>query len=331
MIMLLLAALSVGACAFTFALWATGYGGADSRMAARLGRLRGEEEMIASVSDKEGNVFQRKRRSVVTFWSVTLVPTKMAAAWGEELSRAGLTLHVKEYFTLRIALALVAGVIAYLLVPALAPVTALQFIGAAAGAAIGFFLPAVLVKQRVSGRRSKMEAQVLELLPLVASALRSGFGLVQALTNASDQMSGPLRVELDHMLRDVQVGASVEDAFEALRERVGSPDFDIVVTAILIQRSVGGNLANILDGVAETMRERNRIRGEIKALTAQQRMTGYVIGALPVGMFTLFWFLNPEFEKLLFITPVGRILLAAAVTSEVVGFLVILKIIKIEV
>ncbi len=327
MIMLLMAALSVGACAFTFALWATGYGGADSRMAARLGRLRGEEEMIAPQSETGSNVFQRKRRSVVTFGSFTLVPGKMAAAWSDELSRAGLTLHVKEYFILRLGVGAVAAFLAY----ALAPVAAIQMIGALVGAGVGFFLPAMFVKTRVSGRRAKMEAQVLELLPLVASALRSGFGLVQALSNASEQMSGPLRVEMDHMLRDVQVGASIEDAFESLRERVGSSDFDIVVTAILIQRSVGGNLANILDGVAETMRERNRIRGEIKALTAQQRMTGYVIGALPVGMFALFWFLNPEFEKLLFITPVGRILLTAAVTSEVVGFLVILKIVKIEV
>ena len=214
MIMLLMAALSVGACAFTFALWATGYGGADSRMAARLGRLRGEEEMIAPQSETGSNVFQRKRRSVVTFGSFTLVPGKMAAAWSDELSRAGLTLHVKEYFILRLGVGAVAAFLAY----ALAPVAAIQMIGALVGAGVGFFLPAMFVKTRVSGRRAKMEAQVLGLLPLVASALRSGFGLVQALSNASEQMSGPLRVEMDHMLtaRGVPAQAFDVEGFHAL-------------------------------------------------------------------------------------------------------------------
>lgn len=328
MVIIMLAALSVGVSAFTFALWVTGVGATDGRTADRLGRLRGgDEERIAPSSDSAKNIKRRKRRAVVTVGSVSLVPTQMAAGWSEELTRAGLTLHVKEYFILRVITGLVLGFLAF----ALVPFAVVQLPLAGLALLIGFFLPAFFVKHKISKRRSKMEKQVLELLPLVASGLRSGFGLIQALTAASDQMKGPLRVEVDHLLNDLQVGSSIEDAFEALRERVGSPAFDIVVTAILIQRSVGGNLANILDGVAETMRERDRIKGEIKALTAQQQMTGFVIGGLPVGMFILFWFLNPEFEKLLFTTSMGRIMFGGAVTSEVLGFLVILKIIKIEV
>lgn len=328
MMLMVMATLAVGACAFTLALWFTGYRGLDERASSRLTRLRGGEDGTMSPSAEPGKPrVARRRRAVVQFGNISLVPADMAAKWNEELTRAGLALHVKEYFLLRLFVALLGIAFAMMI----APMPAIRFPLAAAGAAGGFFVPALIVKQRISRRRRRIESQVLELLPLVASGLRSGFGLVQALTTASDQMEGPLKVELDRMLRDIAVGSSVEAAFEALRERIGSPDFDIVVMAILIQRSVGGNLANILDGVAETMRERDRIKGEISALTAQQRMTGFVIGGLPVAMFALFWVLNPEFERLLITEPLGRAMLGGAILAEVLGFLVILKIIKIEV
>ena len=127
------------------------------------------------------------------------------------------------------------------------------------------------------------------------------------------------------------MGASVEQALTSLNERVGSSDFDIVITAILIQRSVGGNLAEILDNVQHTMRERERIRGEIRTLTSQQRMTGYVIGGIPIGLLIIFMIISPEFTSQLFTDPLGRMMLAGAAVSEVIGFLVIQKIVNIEI
>jgi len=169
------------------------------------------------------------------------------------------------------------------------------------------------------------------MLQMLASGLRAGFGLIQALDSASDQLPNPLATEIRRTLRDTAMGASVEQALSALNQRVGSPDFDIVITATLIQRSVGGNLAEILDNVAHTMRERERIRGEIRTLTSQQRMTGYVIGGIPIGLGIIFMMISPEFTGKLFTDPLGRMMLGGAIGMEILGFAVIRKIVNIEV
>ena len=127
------------------------------------------------------------------------------------------------------------------------------------------------------------------------------------------------------------MGASIEAALESMNERIGSSDWDIVITAIMIQRSVGGNLAEFLDNVAHTMRERERIKGEIRTLTSQQRMTGYVIGGIPIGLGVLFAFLNWQFTSLLFTEPLGRGMLAVGTALWITGFVIIQKIVNIEV
>jgi tight adherence protein B len=176
-----------------------------------------------------------------------------------------------------------------------------------------------------------MEAQLVELLQMLSSGMRAGFGLLQALESAGEQTPAPLQTEIRRTLRDTAMGASVEQALTSLNERVGSPDFDIVITAILIQRSVGGNLAEILDNVAHTMRERERIRGEIRTLTSQQRLTGYVIGGIPIGLLLIFSVMSPEFTGLLFTDKLGRMMMMGAAVSEAFGFVIIQKIVNIEV
>jgi tight adherence protein B len=132
-------------------------------------------------------------------------------------------------------------------------------------------------------------------------------------------------------MRDTARGASVEQALDALNERIGSSDFDIVITAMLIQRSVGGNLAEILENVAHTMRERERIKGEIRTLTSQQRMTGYVIGGIPIGLGGVFFLISPEFMGLLFSEPLGFMMLGVGTVMWLLGFFVISRIVNIEV
>ena len=176
-----------------------------------------------------------------------------------------------------------------------------------------------------------MESQLVEFLQMLSSGLRAGFGLLQAMESATEQLQPPLSIELRRSMRDTAMGASVDKSLQSLNDRVGSPDFDIVLTAITIQRSVGGNLAEILDNVGQTMRERERIRTEIRTLTSQQRMTGYVVGAIPIGLLGIFSVINPQFIGLLFTDSLGHIMLATAVTLEVIGFLVIRKIVNIEV
>jgi tight adherence protein B len=129
----------------------------------------------------------------------------------------------------------------------------------------------------------------------------------------------------------MNIGSSAEEALLALSERSKSYDLDIVVTAILVQRTVGGNLGEILDTVAGTMRERIRIRGEIQTLTAQQKLTGIVIGLLPIGIGLLFEIMSPGYISPLFTTTLGKILIGVSCGLEVIGVLVIQRILNIEV
>ncbi len=314
----ILAALCAGAFATTGVLWFAGIGGSSAAAAARLSRLKEVESQLPS----EAKVSLR-RRGAVNFAGITVLSGNLAATWSRDLERAGLTLNAKEYLILRIAVSL--GLCMALLL--IAPIPAI----ALAGLPLGFFATGFWLKRRKTSRLHKMESQLIELLQMLSSGLRAGFGLLQALEAAAEQTPAPLSVEIRRTLRDTAMGASVEQALTSLNDRVGSPDFDIVITAIMIQRAVGGNLAEILDNVAHTMRERERIRGEIRTLTSQQRMTGFVIGGIPIGLLGIFMVISPEFTGQLFTEPLGRLMLGGAAVSEVIGFAVIQKIVNIEV
>jgi tight adherence protein B len=243
-----------------------------------------------------------------------------------ELERAELTMTPGEYVALRLVLAFVALVLPLLFVPGIFGV-----IIALVAAVVAYNLPKFYMNHRRQSRVNKLNAQLPEALTMIANSLKAGFGLLQALNVASDQLSHPISTELARTIHEMNIGSSAEVALLGLSERAGSYDLDIVVTAILVQRTVGGNLGEILDTVADTMRERIRIRGEIQTLTAQQKLTGIVIGLLPVGVGLMFQVMSPEYIKPLFTTFTGKMMLGVAVTLETIGIMVIQRILKIEV
>jgi tight adherence protein B len=314
---MLLAALSAGACASLAALWVTGFAGGSSSAAARLAQLRANDSGLDTAT------LSLRRQAGVRFGRFNIISARGVAGWRIQLERAGLTLTPKEYFVVRVAvgaiLALVMMVVLNLLPVALVAVP-VGYLG------VGFW-----VKMRITKRTRLLESQLPETLSMVASGLKAGFGFIQAIEGTTEQMRPPISVEVRRMLRDIAVGASVEQALQALNDRVGSSDFDIAITAIMIQRNVGGNLAEILENVAHTMRERDRIRGEIRTLTAQQRLTGFVLGGTPIALGAVLFMMNPDFMKLLFTESLGRMLLGGAMVLETIGFFVIKKIVDIEV
>lgn len=317
---LILAALSTGAFLFTVTLWYGQWGVASTEALDRLNRLKGDGQ---TSSGAISSLFNLRKRSNLRLGGVDLVSTRLLQKWATDLERGGVALNVREYFILRVGVGLALLAVLFMV----SPVKVLAF----AGAPLGFFLVGFWLKRRITKRTQKLEGQLVELLQMLASGLRAGFGFLQALEGAAEQLPAPLSLEMRRTLRDTSMGASVEQALGALNQRIGSPDFDIVITAVLIQRSVGGNLAEILDNVAHTMRERERIKGEIRTLTSQQRMTGYVIGGIPVGLGAAFMLISPEFMMLLFTDPLGHIMLGAAAILETIGFLIIGKIVNIEV
>jgi len=316
--MLILVALSTGAFATLLVLWLFGFGASSVEASARLKKLREVEAQLPAETRA-----RLRRRTAVNFAGITLISGNIAANWSRDLERAGLTLNAKEYFTLRVVVSVLFAFVGVVLLPL--PIFGVML------APLGWILVGFWLKRRMASRLHKMEGQLVELLQMLSSGLRAGFGLLQAMEAAAEQIPAPLSVEIRRTLRDTAMGASVEQALQALNDRVGSPDFDIVITAILIQRSVGGNLAEILDNVAHTMRERERIKGEIRTLTSQQRLTGYVIGGIPIALLVIFYIISPDFTGLLFTDPLGRLMLMGAFISEVIGYLIIQKIVNIEV
>ena len=204
-------------------------------------------------------------------------------------------------------------------------------LGAAGGLAFGLFLPMIFRSQRAKQRRSKINDQLPDLLQTLAGGLRAGQTFIQTLDSAAQELGEPFRSELLQALRELELGVGVEDAFEGLRDRIDDDDFDLVVDAVLIQRKVGGNLAEILTNIAHTIRERIRIRGEVNALTGQARLSGWVLGLLPVAVGGLVYFMNPDYMGPMLTNPLGIGALGIAAVSEVIGLLIIRKIADVKV
>jgi tight adherence protein B len=244
-----------------------------------------------------------------------------------DLDQADLHLRVGEYVALRVGMALILFALSFVLVSS-RPVA--MVIGIALGI-VGFLAPAFFARHRKRRRLNKLESQLEEALTMTANSLKAGFGLLQSLELAAQQLEHPIATELRRTLHDINIGSSTEDALLALSERAASYDLDIVVTAILIQRSVGGNLAEILDTVAHTMRERARIRGHIRAVTSQQRMTGYILGALPIVIMGILFLVAGDYMTPLFTTVAGLVILVGAGMMEFIGMLLIRRILAIEV
>jgi tight adherence protein B len=194
----------------------------------------------------------------------------------------------------------------------------------------GGFIPRLWLKSAQKRKRKQFNNQLADSLLILANSLRAGFSLLQAMEMVGQEMPDPISGEFKLTLKEMTYGTSTEIALLHLGDRVGSDDLDLLVTAVLIQRQVGGNLAEVLMNIHATIHDRIRIQLEIKTLTAQGRMSGFVIAGLPFGIAAVLTVLNPGYLKLLFTHPVGMMMLGAGLVSECIGFIIIRKIINVE-
>jgi len=244
-----------------------------------------------------------------------------------QLERAGLQLRVSEYVLLRV---LAAG-FGFLLIALISGGHPVGLIVAVIVSVCCFMLPAFVVQTLRIRRVHKIEEQLDQMVSMISNSLRAGFGLLQSLDQASQQLSPPLSSELLRVIHETDVGATLEETLAALAERVESYDLDMIVTAVLVQRTVGGNLAEVLDNVGHTIRERVRMQGEINTLTAQKKLSGVVIGLLPVALVLLFFAIDPEYMSTLFTHTAGRIMLAIGVALDLLGLLMIRRILMVDI
>jgi len=206
------------------------------------------------------------------------------------------------------------------------------------GALIGFFLPRFWLNRRKNGRLNAFNKQLPDTITLIANALRAGSSFLQAIELVVRESRPPISTEFSRVIREVNLGLPFDQALENMVRRVRSDDLELMATAISIQHQVGGNLAEILDSIAYTIRERVRIKGEIRTLTAQQRLSGYVVGFLPIGLAGFLFVAAPGFMDPMFDNPPGIIGLPAGVIilaiggfMMFIGFMLIRKIVDIEV
>jgi tight adherence protein B len=183
---------------------------------------------------------------------------------------------------------------------------------------------------RTQKRQREMEAALPSLLQAVANGLRAGHALGQSLEMAAGQESSPLSREVQSAVSQMRLGLPLEDVLEELAADLDLTELSLAVTAISVQRQVGGNLAEVLDRIQGTLRERLRIANEVRALTAQGRMSGWIVSLLPVAIAVLTSLIDPGFLHPLFATTIGHIMLGAAVLLELVGGLVIRQLVQVN-
>jgi tight adherence protein B len=253
-----------------------------------------------------------------------------------EIARADLRLKPSEYIVIWIATTIGVPLLMVLLSVALPTLRNPLFL--VVGALVGFMLPRFWLGRRKSGRLKSFNKQLPDTITLIANALRAGSSFLQAIELVVRESRPPISTEFGRVIREVNLGMSFEVALENMVRRVRSDDLELMATAISIQHTVGGNLAEILDSIAYTIRERVRIKGEIQTLTAQQRLSGYVVGFLPIALAGFLFIAAPGFMQPMFDPrasllglPAGVVILAVGGFAMFMGFMFIRRIVDIEV
>jgi len=206
----------------------------------------------------------------------------------------------------------------------------LKWLWALAGFASGAAATYMYLQLSIKRRQKAFVNQLGDMLTMVANALRAGFSFLQAFELVAKEMDAPIGVEVRKVMNEINVGVTLEDALENMQRRVQSPDFELIVTAVLIQRQVGGNLAQILDTISGTIQERIRMRREVKALTAQGRASGVVLTLIPVFLAIALQIINPSYLAPLFQSPIGRMAIGGSIVLVILGYLVIMRIVDIK-
>lgn len=251
-----------------------------------------------------------------------------------KLGKANLLYRPKEFFLLSLGAALAIILIVFILFGGKYPGLYMGFgfvIMVVLTGAIGFMLPNIYLSFMAQRIKSLLSKQVGDFILLLSNYLRAGHSFIRSVELVSWELQSPLADELKVFVKDMNLGASFNEALDSLNKRTNDEDLGLVITAIQIHHQIGGNLSEILDNINHTIRERIRLKGEIRTLTAQGRMTAIIISLLPVVVAVLISLTSPDFMKGLFTDSMGQALLMVAIALEITGIIIIRKVIRIEV
>lgn len=284
----------------------------------RLGRYIEDDEILS----------EKERSTPLTDWLNRRVEkSSIGERISQDLSRADLKFKPGEFIALVVITSLVSGFVIWFIGGRVIVVGII-------GALLGALLPRMYVKSQQKKRLIKFDQQLPDMLNLMVNGLRAGFSTMQAMEAVSKELPPPICDEFRRVVQEMQLGVSMEAALENLLVRIPSNDLDLVITAINVQREVGGNLAEIMDTISHTIRERIRIKGEIRVLTTQVMYSGRFLSVLPLFVIGILYLLNREYMMEFFKPesfPCGYIALGLAGLLIFFGYIVMNKLGDIEV
>ncbi|MAS36162.1 MAG: secretion system protein [Anaerolineaceae bacterium] len=292
----------------------------------RLGRY--DESNFQSFLDEtdDENYEPDKPTAIESAINNALSDRPFAAKWRQQLARADIKLTVAEYAAIHIISMIGFFVVGYFVL------FGQQLVMGIVSGFVGFFAPRIYVARQTSKRLIDFEQQLPDTLSLWVNALRSGYSVLQAMEAISRDAPEPTGTEFKRVVQEVSIGIDTDDAMQHMLDRVESEDLDLVVTAVNIQREVGGNLAEILEIISHVIRERIKLKGEIRVLTAQGRITGYLISGLPILLALFLYAINPTYMANLFENRAcGWPLLGIGLALIGIGSAVVQKIVQIEI
>ncbi len=286
-------------------------------LAERLGRRRGgeatqHEAPTQWVPDSFAQVGHR-----------FAVATGFNAGLDERLEQAGMPILAGEFVALTVVSAMLGGVFASLLLPNIVFGLLIAFVAA--------LIPYFVMVRSLRKRQGRLVDQLADTLSILASSLRAGYSFLQALDTVSKEIGEPSASEFQRVVAEIRLGRPIDDALAAMAERVGSDDLKWAVIAINVQRQVGGNLAEVLDIVADTVRERAYIRRQVNVLSAEGRLSVAILSVLPFGILVYISIVNPDYVEPLFTTAPGIILTVVGGAMMAAGIWVMTRIVKIDV
>ncbi|MCL4835412.1 MAG: type II secretion system F family protein [Caldilineaceae bacterium] len=251
-----------------------------------------------------------------------LAQAKFGSRLAMELAQAGAQLTPAEFIAINIGMIVGSLLLGLLIAKTIVAGLALSVVAA--------FGPRFWLKRKKDKRMSEFQQQLPDVLNLIVGSLRAGYGLIQAMKLVSQEMPSPSKDEYTRVVNEISLGYSLQQALAHLVERMESEDLLMVVTAINIQNEVGGNLGNILESIAATIRDRVKLEGDIRTLTSMQRMTGYMLAAMPFFVAVILLFMNPEYIMQMFVFPWYAIPIGAVISMGL-GLLLMNKLTQMDI
>jgi len=290
--------------------------------------FQGKEKPIERLKEMEDNQKQIKdeeikKESLIKFLA-RFIPKKKGkrTQLEENIIKSDIPLTLEEVYVIKILISALVTLFIYAVSRDLLISSFLMV--------IAFYVPDIIILKKKKDRIKEFDLQLVEAITLISNSLKAGYSLMQSIAVVKDEMMEPISKEFNRLLKEISLGKTEEEAFLDLQNRVDSEDLKLFINALLIQKDVGGNLSEILDNIAETIRERQKLKNELNALTAQGKLTGLIISLMPIFLAMIIYSFNREYIMLLFTTKIGMAMVMFGVISQIIGLFIIRKIINID-